>query len=128
MLVPFLLLLPLLTLTAPLASFTTLTAPLARSPQRTAVVSTGLDDTTLRALAIDAAADVASAVRGEQQLPSQDKRFSSTAFKTVRFDTVGFLGGVLFTVQMYVDGVCPDYSWEYTPPHAPSSSAAAFRK
>ena len=86
---------------------------------------TGLDAETINLLAQRAAQDVAAAEAGSTEPPAADPRLSSSVFATTRFDTRAYLSGVLFTVQMYVDGVCPDYAWEYTHPHAPTAANAA---
>lgn len=41
------------------------------------------------------------------------------------FDTVAWLRTLLFTLQMYIDGFCPDYYFAYTKRFAPSSRVLA---
>jgi XRN 5'-3' exonuclease N-terminus len=41
------------------------------------------------------------------------------------FDTVEWLRTLLFTLQMYIDGFCPDYYYAYTKRYAPSSRVLA---
>ena len=40
-----------------------------------------------------------------------------------RYDALEYLRGVLWTVQMYRDGACPDYTWSYAPAVAPPIGA-----
>ena len=40
-----------------------------------------------------------------------------------RYDALEYLRGVLWTVQMYRDGACPDYTWSYAPAVAPPVGA-----
>ena len=99
------------------------------SEARKATVNVGLDEATMGELAAAAVADVAAAASGASELPSgAPPRLLTTAPPTTaarRYNTLSYLEGILWTVETYVDGECPDYGWEYGYDIAPSASAIA---
>ena len=73
--------------------------------------------------AAEAAAEAAVAeVAAEAEVPAAAAPGAPRAFvwETARFSTSEYLEGCLWTTQMYVDGVCGDYAWEYSRLIAPS--------
>ena len=81
---------------------------------RVATAEVGLDDATLRRLADAAQAEV-DAPR-PVGTPSSSRRPQGI----LRYNVARYLEGVLWVVQMYADGYCPDFSWEYAAEIAPS--------
>jgi hypothetical protein len=86
----------------------------------------GLDAVALRALAVEAAADVACAASGGAALSAGNQWLANvTRHSSGRFDTLSYIEGCLWTVQMYVDGGCPDYAFEYAREVAPAATVVS---
>ncbi len=57
---------------------------------------------------------------------AEDSTRSSRATKKPLFDVEEYLSGVLWNLQMYVDGYVPDYYWHYSPRYSPSVADILF--
>ena len=57
---------------------------------------------------------------------AEDNARSSRAKKKPLFDVEEYLSGVLWNLQMYVDGYVPNYYWHYSPRYSPSVADILF--
>eukprot|EP00966_Prymnesium_polylepis_P007008 161651-Prymnesium_polylepis.1 len=86
------------------------------SEARVATAMVGLDEASLAELVADALADVEAAAAASEAPATPD---TGSKRSGLRYDVEGYLAGVLWVVQMYADGVCPDFGWEYAAELAP---------